>query len=151
MLPIKHSFQHQFNEDFTNIQIYPPLNDQFNPEFDSSQIILEVKDTIDQVSSDTLYVKFLSSQRKPDEIKLKISSLSINENQYRISLLFNKPISSFDTLKIFLKTDTLIPSTYVNLENLNWNFNRTALSFETRVNWTNLENSINESLEKNMQ
>ncbi len=149
LVPTKHSFQHQFNEDFTNIQIYPPLNDQFNPESDSSQIILEVKDTIDQVSSDTLYVKFLSSQRKPDQIKLKISSLSINENRYRISLLFNKPISTIDTLKIFLQTDTLIPSTYVNLENLNWNFNRTALSFETSVNWTNLENSIYESLEKN--
>ena len=148
LTPLKYSFLHQFNEDFTNIQIYPPLDDDFNFESDSSQIIINVKDTIGQHLSDTLYIKFLSSEREPNEPTSKIKSISINENLYRISLSFDKPISIIDTLKIFLKTDTLIPLTHVTLENCHWNFNRTRFSFEILVNWNKLQNFLNENLEK---
>ncbi len=146
--PHNYSFLHQFNEDFTNIQVYPPLDDHFNPEYDSSKLILSVKDTVGQQSSDTIYVKFLSSQSNPNEPNLKINFISINEKQYRISLAFDKPISVIDTSKIFFKTDTLVPSIYINPQDLLWNFNRTALSFKVSVDWTYLQNSLNESLEK---
>ena len=146
--PHNYSYLHQFNEDFTNIQIYPPLDDHFNPEFDSSRLILAVRDTVGQQSLDTIYVKFLSSQINPNEPNSKINSISINESQYRLSLSFDKPISIIDTSKIFIKTDTLIPSIYIRPPNFHWNFNRTALSFKISVDWINLQNSLNESLEK---
>ena len=144
----KYTFLHQLSEDFTTIRIYPPLDSLYNPELDSNRIIISIRDTIQQQLSDTLTIKFLSSKREPAAPTSKINAVSIDEHQYRISLSFDKPIALVDTLKILLKTDSLIPYTPLKMEEFKWNFNKTALSFKVSIDWTAIQNSLNNELYK---
>ena len=144
----KYTLLHQLNEDFTTIRIYPPLDSLYNPDLDSNKIIINVQDTIKQRLTDTLTIRFLSSKREPATPTLKINAVSINEHKYRISMFFDKPIALIDTLKILLKTDTLIPYIHPKLEKLKWNYNRTMLSFNIYINWTTIQNSLNNQLSK---
>ena len=146
--PYEYTYFHQLNDDFTTIRIYPPLDSLYSYGMDSTGLIITVQDTIQQQSSDTLTVKFLSSQRPPVPPTSKISAQPIDDHSYYISVSFDKPIVQVDTLGILLKTDSLLPVTPVNMQKYHWTFDKTKLSFVVSVDWTSLQDSLNYELGK---
>lgn len=130
-----------FFKDNTIIRFYP---DGAVPiEKDSLQVKITSSDSLGNYLTDTVYVQFKSSKRKPEsfnfsytpDTKFKI------ENSIKFKLKFSKPIIqanydsisiSYDTLKSFTIVDSLF----------RWNTNHTLLTFETALDKNYIPNQM---------
>ena len=94
------------NEDNSELIFYPG-RETILPE-DSIGYIIEVIDTLNNTTIDTVFVKFLESSRKPKEFKASISSSTIRKDTIHTVLQFNKPISKLNLSQFSLIIDTLL-------------------------------------------
>jgi len=146
--PYNYTFHHQLQDEFTSVRLYPPLDSLVDYSLDSTQIIITVRDTLKQLASDTLNIKFKSSTRSPDKPSSQVTVNAVGPSLYELSLSFNKPIDLFDSLNILVKTDTLLPITNLFTDNYRWDNSRTTLSFLVEIPWPYLQDSLNSTLQR---
>lgn len=75
---------------------------------DSLLVSFTATDSINSILTDTLYVKFSESRRKPDDLAIDVTPAnrtSINPN-FHVQINFNKPIISYNLDSIFVRYDT---------------------------------------------
>ncbi|WP_258102929.1 Ig-like domain-containing protein [Marinoscillum sp. MHG1-6] len=96
---------------------------------DSTRYIITARDSINNHITDTVYVKFRKSSRKPEafdySVKPAKGSVLIN-NHFNIS--FNKPVITYDSTFLSLELDTIVSIPLYPLDN-KLNSNHTELSF----------------------
>ena len=101
---------------------------------DSLQIEFTAIDSLDEVISDTLYVKFAESRRKKDDFTITVlpdKNASI-ESKTEFKLHFNKPVIKTNTDSIYIQFDT----TAINAVHdtiFIWNKFRDELSFTVEI------------------
>lgn len=97
---------------------------------DSVQLISKVYDSLGNQTLDTIKTTFIESNRKPSEFSYSPKSNdSYLVDSLKLTVTFNKPISVFDTSKIYFKRDSTLRFAISPL--LSWNSNRTKLTINT--------------------
>jgi uncharacterized protein (DUF2141 family) len=121
------------------LRIYPTI------EQDSVLAIITVADSIEQISTDTLYLKFEETQRKSEPFTETIKNNPTRDN-YSIgaTLTFNKPVIAVNMDSIILQYDTLIDIPLIPAQNFVWNKNRDELIISKKINKDSLEYQLNE-------
>lgn len=127
------SLHYNFLPETNTIRFYQSQNFHLN---DSLFTILEVSDSIYTTRSDTVYVKFSDTQRKPLSLEYQLLPESKNIDPIQeYSIHFNKPINTLDTSRIFFKRDSLftvpIDTTF------SFNENNTVFKLTQRIDTTN--------------
>ncbi|MEP4026775.1 MAG: Ig-like domain-containing protein, partial [Nonlabens ulvanivorans] len=125
----------------TILRFYPTK--EFKFDIDSLGIVLAATDTLFNTVVDTTYIKFSETSRKPE--KFKATYLPSN-NEYIDPLLvhtyhFDKPIKTFYKDSILISYDTL-KYEYIHDSTIQWNNNKTKLTFETIVDKNYLKTEI---------
>lgn len=110
---------------------------------DSTETILTVRDSLGNYRSDTLFVMFKESSRKPESYS---TSLLPKSGQalfppYRFQVNFNKPSILLDSQFITLPIDTLI-NLYPQATDFTWNSNKTSLSFQLNIDPQTIADTI---------
>ncbi|MFY0626207.1 MAG: Ig-like domain-containing protein [Reichenbachiella sp.] len=119
-------------DDNTTIRFY--YNNQFQYEKDSIGLILTANDSLNNVTQDTVFLKFRSSKRKPTPFSYQLTPKNNTkiDNELHINLQFDKPIIIHKLDSIQFQYDTLfflpIPDSIMQ-----WNDNFTQLSFTTEL------------------
>lgn len=92
------------DETRTTINIYQSFS-----ELDSALLLLNLTDSLNNVSSDSVYVKFEETIREPSELKQNIVLEKIfpTDRIFTSQIEFNKPIISFNFDSIYLYLDSL--------------------------------------------
>lgn len=111
--------------------------------YDMDSLAIEViaQDSISNYITDTTYIKFSESKRKPQSFSYSInpkSTSKINE-QHLLALNFNKPIIKVQHDSISLMYDTLIVHNIPD-SIYKWNTNKTKLTIENKASKTILKN-----------
>lgn len=104
---------------------------------DSLQLAFAATDSINSLLTDTLYVQFSDSRRKPDDLLIDVAPKtrsSINPD-FHVEINFNKPIVSYNLDSIFVRYDTTKIS-QVSDSTFNWYKYRDRLSFEVSIDRT---------------
>lgn len=142
-------FDYTFDLEKGTLKLYKPEQIQLT---DSIQTILQVKDSLGNLLSDTLYVKFNESSKKKEDFK---STLGPPDKKVlpnvSYSLSFNKPVLSFDSNLIAFKKDSSISLPISTNTKFNWNQNRTVLSFDHQFDTTSyyqIQKTMLDSLQK---
>lgn len=109
---------YSFGEDQSNVRIYKTLNTA-----DSISVRFIGKDSINNISDTTVYVKFLTREVIPEKFESTLSSTSIiaASGELNLNFSFTKPIKQVVYDSIFFLADTLnkIPITE---KDLIWNY-----------------------------
>ncbi|RED94132.1 Ig-like domain-containing protein [Marinoscillum furvescens] len=110
---------------------------------DSTQTIVSVRDSLANSRSDTLYVMFKESSRKPEEYSL---SLLPKNGQglfppYRFHINFSKPSTLIDSFFVRIPIDTLIELS-PQPKDFTWNSNNTQFSFQLELDKKQLIDTI---------
>lgn len=134
-------------------------NDSSLTETDSVTYFVQVTDSLAQTTLDTVYVKFRSTKKKPDEFKLLEKTTNDQVLEYiNLTLNFNKPVSlvNKDSIKIGLDTIAYIsPSVFQKITkedssstgnnrtpDFTWNSNQTELQVKLPIDWQYINDSI---------
>jgi hypothetical protein len=93
------------SEDQLSVKIFSKLE---RIDFDSLQAFLEIKDTLSQVSQDTIFLKIDTTADKY-EFQYTVQNKAGKEfgSELALKILFNKPISSIDTTSLKFIADTV--------------------------------------------
>lgn len=130
----------RMNSDLASLRFYPQT--QYP---DSLAVYLSATDTLNQVTQDTVYIKFNESSKKPEKFNVTTSpkSNSSFSDSVSVQMKFNKPVLSFDINKINIKGDSLltIPLNYYNPDVI-WNNDRTKVSISYLFDWTQYSDSV---------
>ncbi len=122
------------------IRFYNPRTTISN---DSTGIILTAYDSLLNSVTDTLYVKFSESKKKPEKFNVTQNppKNTATLKQLYAKYTFDKPIvkTSYDSISILLDTLINIP---IKLKDSVWNYNNTKLSISTDIPWTLINDTI---------
>ena len=77
-------------------------------ETDSIQVILSVRDTLYDYSTDTVYVKYLDSNRKSKDLSLSAHTLQSTSDTLTFQISSSKPIVKWNQNSLFISIDTLV-------------------------------------------
>lgn len=114
-------------KDSTSVRFYRPDSLSYS---DSIQTIYTAKDVLNNALSDTVFVKFTESDRKPAEYAVTISPPGkLNKVEDSIQLTFTKPVNLFDSALIRFKLDSTLSYALDSTTRFEWNNNHTNLSF----------------------
>ena len=97
----------QLSPDKSEILLYKHKMLEITEE-DSIQVFLHVKDTLQHLLLDTVYAKFITTQRKPKELTLSINNLSQGRDTLKFNVASSKPINEILASDVFIKIDTVI-------------------------------------------
>lgn len=124
------------------IRFYKPIHINYK---DSTEIIVTAKDSLNNLTTDTLKLVFLESNRKPSDLdfNIKAQSTFLTDKQ-KFEISFNKPIKDLDTSKLVFNKDTSF--LYIPTFSYSWNFNKTILLIETDLNKDSLLFAYQQSL-----
>lgn len=117
---------------------------------DSLQVILQVRDSLRNSLTDTVFVKFRESSRKADDFKANLlpkSNSSIFKDP-RFELSFNKPTIINDSNFLTVPLDTFYHLSYP-IKDLKFNDTRTRLFFNIDITRSSLSDSIKSFLTAN--
>ncbi len=108
----KDSLWHNLIEDNTKIRIYPNtiLLNTYKIDHDSIASVISVTDSLGNSRTDTAYIRFQTSKRKPIPFEYKLSSQTIDSKHIHFTLSTTKPILNFQLDSIQLRLDTLFTS-----------------------------------------
>ncbi|MBV6644254.1 MAG: Ig-like domain-containing protein [Cyclobacteriaceae bacterium] len=114
---------------------------------DSLGQIIKARDTLQSELADTVFVKFIETQRRPKEMEITSSFPKTASNQFSFQLLFSKPITAFFYDSIYFTADSIfnLPLDTSTLQT--WNHNFTQLNIETSFDWTYYNDTLNTLLE----
>ncbi|MDH5380796.1 MAG: Ig-like domain-containing protein [Cyclobacteriaceae bacterium] len=109
-----------------------------NHSFDSIQTIITAMDSSQNMSVDTIYVKFTESPRKSDPYQLNVKTNNIIIGKWLLEsvLTFNKPTQSINQDSIYIKVDSLITINRDSM-NLEWLNNHQLKITTTLKNYLN--------------
>ena len=143
-ISINQDFDHNFLSETNTIRFYRPETLTLS---DSIETFITVRDSVRSVRTDSVFVKFSESTRRPASFDMTLSPGSGNiKPQQNFILNFNKPIATIDTSLFSFKKDSLIT---VSLDSITTNFNNTAITihqkFDTLKYFSDLK-SIEDSL-----
>ncbi|MEQ9285555.1 MAG: Ig-like domain-containing domain [Cyclobacteriaceae bacterium] len=132
---------HSFFKENTIIRFYP--DGSMPIEKDSLQVQINSTDSLGNHLTDTVFVQFKSSKRKPEtfnfsytpDTKFKI------QNSIKFKLNFSKPIAHTNYDSITIAYDTLQSLTIVD-SIATWNINKTILTFETNLDKNYIPNQM---------
>lgn len=130
-----------FFKENTIIRFYP--DGSLPIEKDSLQVQINSADSLGNQLTDTVFVQFKSSKRKPEtfnfsytpDTKFKI------QNSIKFKLNFSKPIAHTNYDSITIAYDTLQSFTIVD-SITTWNTNKTILTFETNLDKNYIPNQM---------
>lgn len=116
---------------------------------DSTGIILTASDSIHNTTSDTVYIQFRETARKPTEFTQVLyppQASNITQNtSYKIQ--FSKPITIIDSSFLSYSLDTLYTFP-IAITNLKYNFNQTQISFQTAMDKTLYTDTLETLIQK---
>jgi len=130
----------KIEEEKESIRIYPF---QFN--IDSLQTIVEVRDSLRNLTIDTVFVKFNESNRKPTEFSYSFPSkpLTTTTDTLKFSATFNKPISAFTKDSITINADTIYKAPISpDIIDVNFDYSRTMVTISIPLVWTTYEDTV---------
>jgi uncharacterized protein (DUF2141 family) len=106
---------HNFGEDKKTIRFYNNL-----PQNDSIQFIFTARDSVNNILTDTLYLKFIESKRDLEEFTLAVNPKTNSKitDDFQVEIIFSKPIINF-----------LFDSLYFEYDSLTYQFFNDSLSF----------------------
>ena len=119
-------------------------------DIDSLLVAFTAYDSLHNSISDTVFVKFTSSQRKKEEFTIKVTpehNTSI-ETQLNIKIDFNKPILSTITDSIFIQFDTTKITTFHDSLFL-WNEQKDILSVKIEIDQSKADTILNQRIQLN--
>jgi uncharacterized protein (DUF2141 family) len=125
-----HTFYTSKAKENKSIRFYNNFN-----EIDSLQICFTAQDSINSIATDTLYIKFTESRRKPDDLIMEVTpknKTSINPD-FIAEIDFNKPIISYNIDSIFVRYDTTKIS-FVSDSTFEWSKHKDKLKFDVSIN-----------------
>lgn len=130
------SSQHIYANDVEKsnyLKIYKENFPDIAYETDSIRLLIEVKDSINQVRSDTVYFRIRESRIGNDEIKITTTpNNKITSGPQEFSYSFNKPIKKINYDSIQLRLDT-IPIKNFTEKDLAFNYNRKEIKLNTII------------------
>jgi len=131
---------HQLVNDDNVIRFY---NEYELTETDSLYTIITAIDTVNQTQIDTLAIKFNATRTKPETFTYQIEGKNIQPvtDTVKFKVLFNKPLSVFNSDSIKILGDTLLK---IIPDQISTRFNksRTSLSVKFPIKWKLYEDSI---------
>lgn len=117
-------------EEKNTLRIYKPKDFELS---DSLMTIIKSQDSIKNKLTDTLYVKFTKTKRKPKKIKFNLSSnQSLLTDTIKFKANFTKPIYKTFTDSIILKKDSTFE--FQPKFDTSWNYSRTELTLTPKLN-----------------
>ena len=140
------TFNIKFNKPLLNYQVLPNSDDQIVSSFsdeeqsniriyntfpikDSLQLFITAQDSLNQLTKDTVYLKFEPTQRKPVELDqgFTLEKVITEERLVKGSLNFSKPIIdvSFDSIYVYIDSTHVYP-----LDSTNFLWSRDNMSIQ---------------------
>lgn len=130
----------RLNPDKSSVRFYPQREYP-----DSLQVYINASDTLEQITQDTLHIKFNNSSKKPEKLNVITSPKPKSKfsDTVRFKFKFNKPISQFNIDKLQIAGDSLlsIPISIYS-PTITWNQNRTELALTYYFNWKVYSDSL---------
>lgn len=141
------TFNIKYNKSLTDYQLIPNTNDRLVSAFsdseqnniriyntfdikDSLQVFISARDSLNQSSQDTIYLKFEPTKRQPVDLNQasSIQKIVVEERLVRGSINFNKPITqmNLDSAYIYIDSTHIYP---LDSSHLRWNRNNTYLDY----------------------
>lgn len=127
-------------DDKQTIRFYNPFNGYPN---DSIMVILEVRDSLKNYSTDTTYIAFSESSRKKSDFTLQAlpASGKTIDNKQNIQIKFSKPVKSWDLTNTYVRLDS-IHSIPINNIKITWNHNYTEAYLNSLINQKQVIDSV---------
>lgn len=97
----------QMSPDKTEILFYKLPGVIFD-EIDSVQAIATVSDTLNVTRTDTVYLQFLETNKRPKEISISTSNLKYNKDTLSFNITASKPLVAINEREIIVQIDTLL-------------------------------------------
>ncbi|MFY0600954.1 MAG: Ig-like domain-containing protein [Cyclobacteriaceae bacterium] len=131
---------HALSAEKDAIKFYPEETIQST---DSIGVILNSSDTIKNTSTDTVYVKFRESSRKPVAFNTKLTPQQGSHIDFntRYRFISNKPILLIDTSSLTYSFDTLYKYP-LPIKNVSFNHNRTEVSFQSEMDQKTYQDTL---------
>ena len=128
--PIADTLYSNFTDKNQKIRVYPTFTLP-----DSLATRFTAQDSIGQIVSDTLYIKFEESKRAKEEFSssLQPSSGTIT-NSFTADIIFNKPVLRINTDSLYFQYDTLSREYIDTTQHLKWNRRRDKLTITKELN-----------------
>ena len=129
---------YRLSDDFKTLRIYQP--DDFNIN-DSLQAIIHSADSIGNEGIDTLFIKFNENKRTAEPFNLEIAPSGnkiIPVQDY--TLMFNKPVKTFDSALIYYAKDSSLTYPLDSLIDFHWNETKDQLKFTSSFDTTHYFN-----------
>ncbi|MCR9249039.1 MAG: Ig-like domain-containing protein [bacterium] len=110
---------------------------------DSLGLVVTVRDSLDNMVSDTVYAKFIDSKKDPDEFNSSYipKTKTAIKDKLNLQYSFNKPVKTFNKDSIFINIDTIITLQPV-IDTVIWNYNRTKVQLTIPIDWTIINDTI---------
>ena len=134
---------HSFFKDNTIIRFYP--DGSIPLEKDSLHLQIQSNDSLGNSIIDSVYVLFKETKRKAESFQYSISPSSKFkiQNNIKFKLEFSKPIKTINSDSLILSYDTL-KSYNIHDSIMEWNYNRTQMTFTLPLDKTYIPNIIAE-------
>lgn len=131
------SIYSNFQDDHKLVRIYNNLNQ------DSVLAIISAVDSIQQLTTDTMYLKFAETQRRSEQFTQTINIEPATEN-YSIgaSIKFSKPIIGVNMDSVIFKYDTLVKVALVPEQDFTWNKYMDELIIQKKINKDTLKQIV---------
>ena len=130
--------------DRTTIRYYQPASYTYG---DSLQVIQQVYDSLSNSLTDTLFVKFNESVRKPSLFDVKITPATKTiDTEHQYTLDFTKPVTAFNQSLISWKKDSTYLLSLDSMATLQWNNTKTQLKIKHKFDTTAYFNFQREQL-----
>lgn len=125
----------------TTIRMY--YDSAFRYDLDSLGFLVTAFDTLQNNSTDTVFVKFRSSRRKPATFSSQLTPTSFTkiEKQLNAKIVFDKPIKNINLDSTRLSYDTLFYR-YLPDSIFKWNINNTTLQFSLELDQSWFSNKL---------
>ncbi len=132
---------HNFQEDHRNTRFYNTFK------IDSIQTLITVTDSLNQQATDTFYIKFEETRRKPESLNHTVQLGNTNDNfNVQAAIEFNKPIAGLNTDSLLLKYDTLLNIPLVPEKDYIWNDRKDQLRLAKIINKDSLKKNVEHRL-----
>ena len=137
----------QLINEYNTLRFYN--NDTAHPPTDSVGIMVIAYDTIGQTTSDTLYLKFITSNKPTPPINATGSITKLTPTYVEALIIFSKPIKHFNNNLITVYADSLLNEFPIDsLATFHWNQQMTELTLRYTIPWTTLNDTLNNILQQ---
>lgn len=122
------------------LRIYNDINLSFR---DSLGLVVTVRDSLNNMVSDTVYARFIDSKKDPDEFNSSYipKTKTALKDKVTLQYSFNKPVKTFNQDSISINLDTIITLKPI-IDTVIWNYNRTKVQLSIPIDWDIINDTI---------